>query len=151
MAQWWYLAVDNVFDGFYSLGNGSPLIEAASRGDIDMVDHMLDCGADIHHMEGYTTVLNTAFAYRHYDLVIRLITRGASSNRTIVWSFIDVDHQDMLRITAARHQWSPIDHHRMPRAVRNAVCAINTARDLASNSVIRLMSNELLFALFSLL
>ena len=103
------LLVDNGADLSQS-ETGTPLFEAASRGDVDMVRFLLQRGCTVDAknagVEGteWWTPLHGAALMDHQSVVALLIAHGANVNektpdgRTILWTAVRMGHESVLRL-----------------------------------------------------
>ena len=61
------------------IASADQLIEAAERGDVELVRQLIDGGADLNEQGRSGTALHRALARRHVDVVALLVARGATS------------------------------------------------------------------------
>jgi cytochrome c len=63
-----------------SIAHGDQLIEAAERGDVELVRQLVDGGADLNMQGESGAALHRALARRHVEVVALLVARGADVN-----------------------------------------------------------------------
>jgi uncharacterized protein len=103
--------------------NGSPLICAASHGDLDVVQALLAAGADVELTDNPPeTALRLAAAFGYPDIVDELLAAGATVNSVIeaaasgdmaAWpisELSDVERACALRAAAVNERLDVIDH-----------------------------------------
>jgi ankyrin repeat protein len=65
-----------------SVGLGSPLLEAARKGNPEIVDLLIAAGADVDDGNSISTPLLSAIEQGHFDIALKLIAAGANPTQT---------------------------------------------------------------------